>query len=224
MTKTSVDARVITVDDHLLPHNLRVGLQTLRDRFCQEAVGDAAKGFVTVKFMNRPPHIDSQMLAVQADVITHFLADSAPTRIIGIPNSGLPLTEQVAKNFPAARLVSSIKPDGDESREEISQQWKDAVKFDVYSYTKKANITMVTKRIEPGERYLIIDDVAAWAHAASGFLAAIKRHGGVPVAYAVGFEKKFQRGVSAVAQEYNIPVLAVISVNEIIGKRVRLSP
>lgn len=213
------ESRVIPVNEFTLPENLRPKLKILRKRFYQEAeVLDSETGYIRVEFMNRPPKIDQEMLISQADIISHFLRYCNPTRIVGIPNSGLPLTEQVARNFPTAKLVSSTKPNGAETN------WENAVEFDVQSFTKRAKVTMAVEKIEAGERYLVIDDVAAWGLAANGFLTAIKEHGGIPVAYAVGFEKRFQKGIQVVAESHNIPSLAVISIVAIEGQKIRLSP
>lgn len=205
----------------LLPAYLQVQLAALKDKFRAEAViRDADTGFIWVPFMNKPPDIDSGMLEIQAAIIAYSLQHTRPTRIIGIPTSGIPLAEQVAAHFQEAIYVPSRKLT---DPQDTMSDWPNAVVFDVYSFTRKANMRMAIQIVEPGERYLIVDDVAAWGHASKGFLAAINQNGGTPVGFGVGFEKQFQVGVQAVSEGFNIPSVAVVSVTAIHDGKVILA-
>lgn len=196
-----------------LPAHLQIQLAVLKDKFRAEAViRDADTGFIWVPFMNKPPDIDSGMLEVQAAIIAHTLRDTRPTRIIGIPTSGIPLAEQVATHFQEAIYVPSRKLT---DPQDTASDWPDAAVFDVHSFTRKMSMRMAIERVEPDERYLVVDDVAAWGDASKGFLAAISQNGGTPVGFGVGFEKQFQKGVCAVAEEFKIPSVAVVSVTGI---------
>lgn len=196
-----------------LPVHLRGQLAALKDKFRAEAViRDADTGFIWVTFMNKPPDIDSGMLETQAAILTHALNHTNPTRIIGIPTSGIPLAEQVALHFPGALYIPSRKLT---DPQDTASDWPNAAVFDVHSFTRKMSMRMAIKRVEPGERYLVVDDVAAWGDASKGFLAAISQNGGTPVGFGVGFEKQFQKGVCAVAEEFKIPSVAVVSVTGI---------
>lgn len=198
------------IQPDMLPAHLRDQLAALKDKFRAEAViRDAETGFIWVAFMNKPPDIDSGMLEIQAAIIAHTLQHTKPTRIIGIPTSGIPLAEQVATHFQEAIYIPSRKLT---DPQDTASDWPDAAVFGVYSFTRQTNMRMAIERVESGERYLIADDVAAWGHASKGFLAAIAQKGGVPVGFGVGFEKQFQIGVRAVSEEFDIPSVAVVSV------------
>lgn len=204
-----------------LPAHLQIQLAALKDKFRAEAViRDADTGFIWVPFMNKPPDIDSGMLEVQAAIIAHTLRDTRPTRIIGIPTSGIPLAEQVTRHFPGAVYIPSRKLT---DPQDTASDWPDAAVFDVFSFTRQTNMRMAIERVEPGDRCLIVDDVAAWGHASKGFLAAIAQKGGVPVGFGVGFEKQFQIGVRAVSEEFDIPSVAVLSVTGIQDGKVILA-
>lgn len=196
-----------------LPPELGTRLIGLKTKFANEAiVRDANTGFIWVEFMNKPPYIDGDMLEIQAEAIAFALARTEPTRIIGIPTSGLPLAQQVATLFPDAQFVPARKL---AHPEESTSDWPQAAVFDVYSFTKQADMRMVIESIEPGERYLVVDDVAAWGHASTGFIRALIDGGGIPVGFGVGFEKQFQTGIRAVAEAFNIPSVTVVSVTGI---------
>jgi len=198
------------IQPDMLPAHLRDQLAALKDKFIAEAeIRDAETGFIWVAFMNKPPDIDSGMLEVQAAIIAHTLRHTRPTRIIGIPTSGIPLTEQVAEHFPDAIYIPARKLT---DQDDTASDWPNAAVFDVYSFTRKTDMRMAIERVEPDERYLIVDDVAAWGHASKDFLEAIVQNDGIPVGFGVGFEKKFQTGICAVTEEFNIPSVAVISV------------
>lgn len=193
-----------------LPTHLRSQLTALKVKFEAEAdVRDAATGFIWVAFMNKPPDIDSGMLEVQAAIIAHVLRHTRPTRIIGIPTSGIPLAQQVAMHFPDATYIPSRKLT---DPQDTASDWPDAAIFDVFSFTRQTSMRMAIEKVEPGQQYLVADDVAAWAHASKGFFAAINQRGGIPVGFGVGFEKQFQAGINAVAEEFNIPSVAVVTV------------
>ncbi len=212
---------VISLHPDSLPAHLRTQLAALKAKFKAEAdVRNAETGFIWVAFMNKPPHIDSGMLEVQAAIIAHTLRHTKPTRIIGIPTSGIPLAEQVVIHFPDAAYVPTRKLT--DPHDTVSD-WPNAAVFDVFSFTRQANMRMAIKRVEPGERYLVADDVAAWGHASKGFFAAIGQNGGIPVGFGVGFEKQFQAGIRTVAVEFNIPSVAVVTVAGIQNGKVILA-
>lgn len=201
------------IQPDMLPAHLRNQLAALKDKFRTEAIiRDADTGFIWVEFMNKPPNIDSGMLEIQAAILAHTLQHTRPTRIIGIPTSGIPLAEQVATHFPNATYIPSRKLT---DPQDTASDWPDAAVFTVYSFTRQMDMRMAIERVEPGERYLILDDVAAWGHASKDFLAAIAQNGGIPVGFGAGFEKQFQVGVRAVSETYDIPSVAVVSVTGI---------
>ncbi len=194
----------------MLRPGLRIEYDRLAERFQKEAVvQDATTGFIRVTFMNQAPDIDQKMLGVQADVLAWIFRYSFPTRIIGIPESGLPLARQVARRFPGARFVQSMKENGGR----IS--FSPTMSFPVYSFTQKSTLTMVTEPIERGERYLVIDDVVAHGNAGKDFTEKIQSSGAEVVGLGVGFDKQFQGGTTKIAHERHIPVASVITIERI---------
>ena len=203
------NGKMNSIDAMLLPM-LRINRDRLITRFQREArVEDAQTGFIRVAFMNQAPHIDQKMLNVQADVLAWIFRYSFATRVIGIPESGLPLALEVAHRFPATTLVHSAKENG----KAIS--FIPSVRFPVYSFTKQLELTMLIESIEPGQRYLVVDDVVAYGHAGDGFIKAIQERGGEVVGLAAGFDKQFQGGVTKIAHDRQIPVASVVSIENI---------
>lgn len=205
------DARSFIIEKPL-PPGLQAQQIKLKKRFAQEAVVvDAATGFIRVAFMNKQPDIDPEMLEIQADILVWFFRDSYPTRVIGIPESGLPLAGLVAKKFPRARFVKSMKDNG-----RLSPSWPGGEKFSVYSFTQQKYLTIKTEYIEPGERYLVIDDVIAHGNAGDGFIQAIQNREGIVVGLGAGWDKTFQGGLDRIAKQRRVPVASVISVDRIL--------
>ena len=188
----------------------RINYEKLKERFQKEAVVvDPQTGFIRVAFMNRPPDIDDRMLNVQADLLAWIFRFSFATRIIGIPESGLPLTREVARRFPGAKLMQSGKENG------ASIPFFRRDTFSVYSFTQQKNLTMFTEPIERGERYLVIDDVVAYGNAAGDFVHALESRGAEIVGLGVGFDKQFQGGLEKIAREHEFPVASLVTIKSI---------
>lgn len=185
----------------------RLDYNRLITRFRDEAVVlDAATGFIRVAFMNKAPDIDPNMLGVQADILAWIFRYSMPTRIIGIPESGLPLAREVARRFPGARFIQSAKENGNP----IS--FSPRISFPVYSFTQQSSLTIDTEPIERWERYLIVDDVVAFGNAGNDFIKKFQSSGAEVVGLAVGFDKQFQGGAAKIAHERGIPVASVVTI------------
>lgn len=196
--------------EEILRPGARIARDRLVERFQRDAVvEDAATGFIRVAFMNKTPDIDPKMLGIQADVLSWIFRFSFPTRIIGIPESGLPLAREIALRFNGAKLVQSTKENGKPIL------FFPRISFPVYSFTKQSTLTMVTEPIERGERYLVVDDVMAWGHAGTGFVEKIQSNGAEVVGLAAGFDKQFQGGAKKIAHERGIPVASVVSIERI---------
>ena len=196
--------------DTMMRPGMRLDYDRLVQRFQKDAVvQDAATGFIRVAFMNRTPDIDPEMLSVQADILAWIFRNSFPTRIIGIPESGLPLAQEVARRFTNARLIQSAKENG----KPIS--FSPRISFPVYSFTKQSTLTMVTEPIEYGARYLIVDDVIAFGNAGNDFTKKIQSSGAEVVGLAAGFDKQFQGGAAKIAHDRGIPVASVVSIKRI---------
>jgi adenine/guanine phosphoribosyltransferase-like PRPP-binding protein len=191
----------------MLRPGTRLDYDRLIERFQRDAVvQDAATGFIRVAFMNKAPDIDPKMLGVQADILAWIFRYSLPTRIIGIPESGLPLAREVARRFPGAKFIQSAKENG------RPIFFFPRISFPVYSFTQKSTLTMITEPIEPRERYLIVDDVVAFGNAGNDFTKVIQSSGAEVVGLAVGFDKQFQGGATKIAHERHIPVASVVTI------------
>jgi adenine/guanine phosphoribosyltransferase-like PRPP-binding protein len=194
----------------MLRPGTRIERNQLIERFQRDAVvQDAATGFIRVAFMNKAPDIDPKMLGIQADILAWIFRYSFPTRIIGIPESGLPLAREVARRFPGATFIQSAKENGN------SILFSPRISFPVYSFTQKSTLTMVTEPIERGERYLVVDDVVAFGNAGKDFTEKIQSSGAEVVGLAVGFDKQFQGGATKIAHECRIPVASVVTIERI---------
>lgn len=203
--------RLITAAQEYLPPSLSDRYRQLSSRFINEAeIVDPNTGFIKVPFMNRPPYIDNNALVTQADILAHFFRKDRPTRIIGIPTSGLPLARSVAQRFPNAEYVESIKVD-----DGIPIRWNKGILFSVYSFSRHIDMPMCIQEIEPGEQYLVIDDVSAHGNAAVGFISELMQYGGDVVGFGVGFAKEFQGGIHRVIKECNVNVASVITIARI---------
>jgi len=199
---------------HRMEEMLRPGTRIARDRLVERfqrdaVIEDAATGFIRVAFMNKAPDIDPNMLGVQADVLAWIFRYSFPTRIIGIPESGMPLAHEVARRFKGAKFIHSAKENGKPIL------FFPRISFPVYSFTQKSTLTIATEPIERGERYLIVDDVVAYGHAGNDFTEKIQSSGAEVVGLAVGFDKQFQGGAAKIAHERGIPVASVVTIEKI---------
>lgn len=212
MTLPAVEDERLIQEKLSLPKCLSAPHKKLQEKFLREAVVvDSQTGFIRAAFMNKQPDIDPEMLSIQADVLSWMFRYSYPTRVIGIPNSGLPLAGELTKRFPRATFVSSRK-----ETEAASTAWEDEETFSVYSFTRKTQMTMHTDRIQQGERYLVVDDVIAHGNAGNEFIGAIQERGGIVVGLAVGWDKAFQGGLELIARERYIRVASVVSVAQIL--------
>lgn len=200
------NGRVNRIETMLRP-GTRLDYNRLIKRFQRDAVvQDAATGFIRVAFMNKAPDIDPNMLSVQADILAWIFRYSFPTKIIGIPESGLPLAREVARRFRGATFIQSAKENG----KPIS--FSPRISFPVYSFTQKATLTMVTEPIERRERYLVVDDVVAFGNAGNDFIEKIQSSDADVVGLAVGFDKQFQGGATKIAHDRRIPVASVVTI------------
>lgn len=210
MTVATLEYRQQGTSELSIPFWLKPAYNNLRQKFIREAfVKDPTSGFIVAEFMNRPPNIDLKMLETQASILAWNFRGSFPTHVIGIPDSGLPLAKTIAKYFPKAAYVQSQK-----ETEHVSPSfdWSQGEKFSVYSFTREKDMIMHTEPIQPGGRYLVVDDVIAKGNAGKDYLHAIHQRGGIIVGLAAGWNKQFQGGLQAIAQEHNIKVASTISV------------
>lgn len=205
------EIRRMTPITEVLSTDLSIRYLSLRQRFEQEAQADAAKGFVSAPFMNKEGFIDPDILSTQAEILAYFFRFTEPTRIIGIPQSGLSLAREVARFFPNARYVQSTKIEDGHPH----PNWKQRKYLHVYSFTKKGQVRMLLESVEPSQRYLLIDDVSAYGNAASGVAKKLQDSKGVVVGLGVGFDKRWQDGLQKVLNTCHINVASVITVAEI---------
>lgn len=184
----------------------------LQERFRREAVVvDHDTGFIRVAFMNKAPDIDPNALSLQAQLIAQVFRYSFPTHIIGIPESGLPLTREVSRQFPGAKLVRSAKENGEPNPDLPNR-------FSTHSFTQQKDVTICTERIDPHGNYLIIDDVVAHGNVAESFINELVKYRAHIVGLGVGFDKLFQGGMERIARlgdEYQFPIASLISITGI---------
>lgn len=210
MTVATFELRQHMKSEPFIPLWLKPAFHNLRQKFLTEAtVIDSQTGFISAPFMNKANHIDSHMLKTQAEILAWNFRFSFPTHVIGIPESGLPLAREVAKLFPWAAYVQSQKETAGATP---LWDWARGETFSVYSFTRKQNMIMHTEPIRPGCRYLVVDDVIAKGNAGKEYLRAIRQRGGILVGLAAGWDKQFQGGLDAIAQEHRIKVASTISV------------
>lgn len=211
MSRVFTEAKRFSPETDPLRADLSQRYVLLRRRFETESVvKDRVTGFIVAAFMNKEP-LDYGALADQAAILSCFFEDARPTRIIGIPNSGIPLALAVAENFPDASFIEAIKTaDGEQPNE-----WTQPVALSVQSFTRNKIMNMFIESVEPGERYLVVDDVIARGSAAAGFIHAIQNRGGIVIGLAAGFDKQFQQGLNYVINTCSVSVASVISVTGI---------
>lgn len=201
-----------SISPEMLPKDLAKKYLWLKYIFLKNAeVKSRASGFISAPFMNKDGQIDLKALTIQADIISYFFRSLQPSRIIGIPQSGIPLAREVTTRFPKSIYIDSVKPSGLTN----TSDWPNAVDFSVLSFTRGVRMPMRIAVIEPNETYLVIDDVSAYGNAGIDFIHTIQERGGIVVGLGVGFAKQFQGGIQRVVNECGINVVSVITVKDI---------
>jgi len=197
---------------------IRARESALRDRFIKEAkVTNFEKGYVSVKWVNQLVDLGYQGFA--ADLIAYRFRGYEFDKVVGIPNSGIPLATSVAE-----RLGLPLAPG--RKGKDIPGAWETPVivKEKVKSFTTDDISEFVFNGLEKGDRVLLVDDVIAHSTTAS-LIIDVLRQEDIEIEMAVYFTKLFQHGVDKLRSNQNIDPFYVIGVSEMQSdKSVLLSP
>lgn len=164
--------------------------ERLRKAFLEEAiVTNTEKGYISVPSVNQLIDLERQGWA--ADLIAaHFnKAGISFDKVVGIPNSGLPLSTTVAE-----RLHIPLAPGRKGGN--IPGAWRMPIIINetAPSFTTGKSSTFVFNGLEEGDTVLAVEDVIA--HGDTMMLIADKfRQHGIDLYLASYFAKKFQGGV-----------------------------
>lgn len=189
----------------------------IRDRFTQDAkVTNFEKGYVSVYWVNHLVDIGYQGFA--ADLIVHKFNGTKFDKVVGIPNSGIPLATSVAE-----RLRKPLAPG--RKGKDIPGAWRTpiVVEENVASFTTGEASRFVFNGLEPGDNVLIIDDVIAHSDTSRRVVEEFRRHN-INAELAVYFAKLFQPGVDRLRDELGIDPFYVIGVSKLTETGVELSP
>ncbi len=182
----------------------------LRERVCGSPQTGAT---INLPWMNEEGHIDERFQRVAADTIRAAFAGDAPTVVLGIGNSGTPLSEVVAWSFwewgnPAEhRIVRKLSP-----RTTVRNP---VGVFFANSFTEPGTTnTYRAPRLEPDSRVLIINDFAGQGDEAIALAEFYERDRVEVVGLGVYCSEDEQGGLEAFTKRTGAPSFAAVRVRE----------
>ncbi len=146
------------------------------------------------------------------DIAAHIAAlyrDSHVTKVITIEASGIPLATLTARELGVPAVI--VK------KHSSANQSKQVYTATVFSYTHGNSYTAAVAKeyIQPGERFLIVDDFLAMGNAIIGLQKILQDGGASLVGCAIAVEKSFQGGGDALrAAGIRVESLAMIDAME----------
>lgn len=191
-----------------------------RENFLRVAkVTDFEKGYVSVPFINQV--ILPEYLLIGARLIIEYYRRQGVLfdRVVGIPNSGVPLAVVVATELfvPYNPGQKAPVPPG---------SWQSVVEVEemVPSFTTGTRSKMRFNRLDQGESVLVVDDFMATGYTASLVTKALQNRG-IDVQVAAHADKLFQGGSQKVFQECGIEPFSVVAIEQIFPDgRIQLAP
>ncbi|MVO98569.1 xanthine phosphoribosyltransferase [Paenibacillus lutrae] len=139
--------------------------------------------------------VDPALIVEMGKEFARRFIESAPTKILTIESSGIPLAFAVANElgvpFVFARRKKSVTMDENTYCERVPSFTKGIV----------TDIMVSSQYITPSDRVLIIDDIIANGDAARGLIRIVERSGAVLTGVGIAVEKAFQAGGRSIREQ-----------------------
>jgi adenine/guanine phosphoribosyltransferase-like PRPP-binding protein len=154
--------------------------------------------------------IDPRFLERAAQVVNLRFRETVITKILGIPNLGIPFATAVALAIPEVKLVSACKEVRD------PEAWTGVLSAERETLALNVVSSVKFSLVEPDDRILVIDNVCAHGQTAIEVIQTLNQQTEAEVVgLAVLMSKDFQGGIGRIEEKFGIPTLGIIRVQEI---------
>lgn len=172
------------------------------------------KGYISAPWINQL--IDPLLQGFAADLIAEHFSGSDITKIVPIPNMGIPLGTAVAE-----RLEIPLAPGRKDDH--VPGAWRKpyVIKEETPSFTTGALSSFTFNEIGPGDRILLIDDFCALGATGVAISSRFQRDK-MEVRYGVYCAKLFQGGLERI-RRLNIDSFYAVGIADINGGEIHLS-
>jgi adenine/guanine phosphoribosyltransferase-like PRPP-binding protein len=194
-----------------LPSDLYENWQIIRKEVEETAqIHPKYPDFVMLDWINRNGQIDATLLRQMSEIAAYMLDETVhdrPTHVVGIAESGIPFSREVAKKLGLEHSIvykaNNLPDDFD------PHAYKELVAL---SYTLNQNISFYVPQIEEGAKIVVVDDVIAFGGIGKSICEALSNTTNEVVGMATSFDKVWQRGVVEIEQAIQVPVVSVIRI------------